>query len=119
MKSNVLWTTFFLGTLVAVAQIYPAQNSLPKGSIDITNLNSFTIHHGDKVFARVGLWPYFEANQLTNAPNPTFPDNLVFWAYGKDPGDCVFSWNQLFCTNYRFQSAFQVASTPVTDRTSV
>ena len=120
MKFRMLLITVLVGAALAAAQTaVPVPDAPVRGLINITNLRSYTIHPGDMVFAEVGIWPFFAANQLTNVPNPPFPDNLVFWAYGADPGDCKYNLYQQFCINYRFQSAFHVNSTPITDKGSI
>jgi hypothetical protein len=120
MRFHMLLTTALVGAVFAAAQTAsPVPNVPVRGLINISDLRSYTIHPGDMVFAEVGIWPYFAVNQLTNVPNPPFPDNLVFWAFGANPGDCRFNLSQQFCINYRFQNAFQVNSTPVTDKGSI
>jgi len=104
--------------LLAAASCTVAADVSASVTTNITNLPEYMLHKGDTVLVKVGIWPYFSENGLTD-PNSMFPDNLFVEVVGEDHGDCQNVFVPLppflICGNYRFRCMAAVPSTPIND----
>jgi hypothetical protein len=102
--------------LAATCTLAADVSSAAAATTNIGNLPSYTMKKGDTALVKVGIWPYFTANGLTD-PNSMFPDNVQFTASGQDHGDCrnEFVLGQPICANYRFRCMAAIPDSPVNE----